>query len=291
MNESTPIIKEEINAILNNPSVFERLDKSYLKMMFRLYNYKLGLIELAKIENNEQELLMLYIEDNNYDQIISTCEVYSKKDKTLWIQAYSYFINLENYEKASPYLKTVLKNVGDIDSFSPITVLQNLRSKQVFSVEIVKDYILKMMNFKLKDMSIDKKEFEECYKNILSMTKKVNQLRSQPIEFNCEKCTICKENFATFINGSISNISKIVIFKCKHAYHPICLNIQDKVENDDDYNCPECYGKYEQINRRIQILYDSANDHNSFFMQLNNKNNKFDFIAKNLGRGSISSSL
>ena len=288
MEESKAIIQEEINSILSIKKYYELMDKNYLKMIFKLANFTSGVIELAKLENNDQEILSVFIEEENFDQIINTCLNYSYKDKLIWVQAFSYFVNHDDFERSIPYIKKTLDYISQYNLLSPIVVLQTLRKRKVFQVEVVKDYLTKSLGSKIKEMAVDKKEFEDCYVQIKNLNKKITKLKTKPILFSCEKCFICKESFTNYINSNVANISKIIIFKCHHAFHPLCLNIQDKLEHsNDEFSCPECSHKYEQVNKRIQILYDSASDHNSFFMQLDKKENKFDFIAKNLGRGGI----
>lgn len=289
MEESRSIIVNEVLSILQSPSHYNKIDKNYLKMIFKLGKFKPGLIEIAKLENNEQEMLAINIEDNNFDGIIQTCNNYTTKDKSIWVQAFNYFINYENTEKIGDYLSLVLNKIADNNLLSPIVVLQALKKRKNIKFEVYKQYLAKSMGDKMKEMSSDKKEFEDYYSQIKSANKKLNNIKTKPMYYNCQSCTVCKESFTVYINSNVSNISKIIVFKCGHAFHPLCLNIQDRVESsNDDYTCPECSYKYEQINKRIQIIYDNANDHNTFFMQLSKKDNKFDFIAKNLGRGAIS---
>lgn len=288
MEESKSIIIEEICSILKFKKYYDILDKNYLKLLFKLSKFKPGLIELAKIENNEQEILSIYMEDSKFELVIETCQTYSTKDRNIWIQAFSYFTNYQDQEKIETYLKTVLNTILEYNLLSPIVVLQTLRKRKYFKLDILKEYIANSMKNTIQEMANDKKNFEECYYNVKQISKKLEQHRVKPLYFNCKSCSVCKENFTQYSNG-VSTISKIIVFKCRHAFHPICLNIQDRLENSsEEYSCPNCSYKYEQVNKRIQIIYDNANDHNSFFMQLSKKDNKFDFIAKHLGRGAIS---
>lgn len=288
MEESHTIVIEEIVSLLQYKKHYEKLDKNYLKLLFKLSKFKPGLIELAKIENNEQEILSIYMEDNKFDLLIQTCQTYSSKDKNMWIQAFSYLTNHEEQEKAESYIKTVLKKILELNLLSPIVVLQTLRKRKVFNLDIIKEYIANSMKNTIEEMANDKKEFEECYYNVQKLTKKLKQHKSQPMYFNCKSCSVCNENFVQYSNG-VSSIAKIIVFKCGHAFHPTCLNIQDRLESSsEEYCCPKCSYKFEQVNKRIQIINDNASDHNSFFMQLSKKDNKFDFIAKHLGRGAIS---
>jgi len=289
MEESKQIIIEEINNILKISSYYEKIDKNYLKMIFKLANFKPGLIEIAKMQNNEQEIITIFMEEDNFEQIIQTCKIYASKDKLIWVQAFNYFVNYKNTERIRLFLQVTLEEIAENNLLSPIVVLQTLKKRKTISIEIIKNYLSKTMKTKIQEMVVDKKEFEECYTQIKSLNKKINNAKNKPTYYNCQVCTVCKESFTQFLNSNVMNISKLIVFRCQHAFHPLCLNIQDKLEySTDEYSCPECAFKYEQVNKRIQIIYDNANDHNSFFMQLNKKENKFDFIAKNLGRGAIS---
>ena len=286
MEESKGIMMEEIFNILNYR---ERLDSNYLKMIFKLADFKPGIIEIAKIENNEQEILSFYFEEEEFQKIIQTCITYCSKDKLIWVQAFSYFVNYYDSTQVGEYIKVVLEQIAAYNLLSPIVVLKTLRMRKTISIDIVKNYIAKTMKTKIQEMSVDKKDYEESMMQVKKANKDLVKIREKPILFNCQQCFVCKEPFTNYINANVTNISKIVVFKCHHAFHPLCLNIQEKVEyNTEDYTCPECSFKYEQVNKRIQIIYDNATDHNQFFMQLNKKDNKFDFIAKNLGRGAIS---
>ena len=279
--------------------------------MFKLNNFREGIVEMAKIIEDEQEILSIYMDDKNINEIISLCENYFHKDRYLWVQAFYYIINLDNIDLYFNQFQTILQKLYKFNILSPMLVLKALRKKKNIKLQLYKQYIVCSLEQVNNELKQEKQAFDSCYANIRSLNKDLIELKSKPITFNIINCSICNENFVCNTINELSNIplSKIIIFYCKHAFHSNCLNNnyynnldnnnRESMYNEDESsvvsnynkNCPICINKLEQVNKRLYNKKDNNIDHNSFFRQLQNKNNKFDYIAKSIGKGLIKTDL
>lgn len=272
-----------------------KIDKNYILLLFKFNHFKQGIIQLSKIMESEQEILSIYMEEENFNQVLSVCENYSIKDKYLWVQAFYYIIQFEDVEKITPFLVKILEKISQKSLMSPLLVIQSLRKKKHIPIEIYKDYLLTSLKEVHSEITNDKQIFDNSYKNIRKIADELTQLKNNPSSFNVQQCALCNDNFSKMLSSGNSSVSKIVVFMCQHAFHPVCLNIQERQEVMDEsfeeYKCPICTEKLNQINQRLLSTSDLSLDHNAFFRQLYSKNNKFDFIAKSIGKGMIKTDL
>ena len=103
-------ITDAISDMLKKPEIINKVDKNYIMMLFKYHNYSEGVIELSKIMEYKQELLLTYMEKYNYPKIIDFCKEYGKKEMNFWIQALNYFINA-NTGETEKYIKIALEEL------------------------------------------------------------------------------------------------------------------------------------------------------------------------------------
>lgn len=82
-------VKEEINKFIKTYE--EKVDKIYVLFLFRFYEYYEGIKIFSQQLHLNQELLGLYIEKGQDENIISLCQEFGNKEKNLWISALAYF--------------------------------------------------------------------------------------------------------------------------------------------------------------------------------------------------------
>lgn len=292
--ESKPIVAEQIMSLIKNKVVNEKVDKNYLLLLFKFNNFKEGVIELAKCLDSEQEILSIYMQDCEFEKIKDMCDNYSVKDKNIWVQAFFYFVQFNPIETVFAHIKYSLNKIVKDNLISPLIVIDTLRKRKNIPVDVYREYMIQSLKERHSEMKSDKEAFDKTYSNVRTITKELQSLKTKPSTFNCQQCAICKEGFSQALNGS-TPVSKIVIYLCKHTFHPLCLNNQGRFEVMDHTNeekkCPICNYKLDQIKQRIAMTNENSVDHNSFFRQLQSKTNKFDFIAKNIGKVMIRTDL
>ena len=116
-----------------------KIDKNYVLYLFRFYSYLEGIKKLWQQMNMNQELLSVYMEKNEADNIIKLCIDKGSEEKDLWIQSLNYFREQGEDEK----LKECMFYIGQKDILSPLMVLdiiQNTNSDLKF--KYIKEYML-----------------------------------------------------------------------------------------------------------------------------------------------------
>lgn len=86
-----------------------KIDKNYVLYLFRFYDYSEGIKKLCQQLQMNQELLSVYIEKRESDNIIKLCCERGNEEKDLWVQALNYFREQGEDEK----LKECLEYIGD----------------------------------------------------------------------------------------------------------------------------------------------------------------------------------
>lgn len=70
-----------------------------------------------------QGLLSYYVQKNDYENVKKVCIKHGAQNLDLWIQALTYFRDLEDVEKCEKYLKDSLEIIGQENLISPLMVL------------------------------------------------------------------------------------------------------------------------------------------------------------------------
>lgn len=215
--------------LIKNKKYQNKIDKNYVLMLFKMHNFTKGIITLSEIMELRQELLTIYMETMQYDNIINICENFGRVENNFWIQALNYFINIEGGEHIENYIKLILSKVSENELLSPILVLEILKKKPNMKFETVKSFITNSLTKEKKNLDLDKKEFEANFTKLEKITNEVKDLKQKAKVFNTSKCAFCSQTLQP----------PSVFFLCNHAFHLLCLNAEVK-DDMKDIQCPQC---------------------------------------------------
>jgi vacuolar protein sorting-associated protein 11 len=189
-----------------------KIDKNYVLYLFRFYGFLDGIQELSQQLNMNQELLSVYIEKKEYNNIIKLCIEKGAHERDLWIQALNHFRDEgENYK-----LKECLDYIGENEILSPLMVLEILENTDSdLKYKYIKDYMIaeiKKLDVNIKE---SKEEIEHNMKEIDSKKEEYKALTSQPQLFENTTCSKCGDRLMV----------PTYHFMCGHVYHEGCVHV------------------------------------------------------------------
>ena len=156
----------------------EKIDDKYLLYLFRFYNYLEGIKRISKHGKMDQELLSIYIEKKEYNNIIALCCERGNEQKDLWIQAINYF----REEDESSRVQECLHYISQSNALSPLMILEVIKNTDTkLEFKYIKDYMLseiKKLDDNIKESNEETKEnmglidrFKDEYKSLVSSPK------------------------------------------------------------------------------------------------------------------------
>ncbi len=219
---------ENITNLIKNKKYQNKIDRNYVLMLFKTHKFTVGIVTLSEIMELRQELLSIYMDNHQYNDIISICENYGRVENNFWIQALNFFINHEG-EQIENYIKLILNKLCVNELLSPILVLEILKKKKNMKYETVKDFIVNSLGKEKKNLDADKKEFENNYTKLEKINTEVKEIKQKAKILNISKCALCNQTLQP----------PVVYFLCNHAYHLLCLNTDIK-DDMKEAQCPQC---------------------------------------------------
>ena len=272
-------IGDNIKNLLRNEKYQKIMDLNYLLLLFKIYGFQNGVVELNEILELKQELMQVYMDNHNYDKLVALCNSYGQSDTNYWVQALNYFLGIStNATKGllEKYIKQTLDNLFQNESVSPLVLLEilNKSTERSMPFDTIKDVLLKFLHKTKETLTEDQRECETKMQKIEKLEQEKTELQTKAKTYNFLKCSLC--------NGSIS--PPFIYFMCNHAIHSHCF---DGSGSSEDLVCPLCRMKRNQLEERIGQAKEMACDHNSFFTDLKGVGKKFDLIGKYLGKGVI----
>ncbi|EGR28037.1 vacuolar sorting protein, putative [Ichthyophthirius multifiliis] len=306
-------VKFQIIDVLKNPKYEKKYDKNHLLVLFKMYNFAPGIIHLCQQMQLKEELLNFYITNNESDKIIELCSTESQ-ETNLWVQvmyivfkiilkiqkkALKYFTKQTKNEKVQAdnekKLNTILLNIQNLNTLSPLLVLNILAKNKNVKFKSIKDYFIKKLEEDQKQIQKDQeivnkntnqaKEHREEYQKIktqakaIFLNKKNKKNRYLFITFqvfNIKKCSDCETDLS----------NPRVHFMCGHSYHEGCLHNERK-----EKECEKCSLEFKSVLERKEQFDSQINDSKQFLESLNQSNNKFDIISGYLGKGLFSRNM
>lgn len=276
-NENSASCESKIEEILQDKKL--KYDQDYLLTLFKTYNYSKGTIMLAEMMNLRQELLVVYMDNHDYDKIIDVCK--GCAEKNFWIQALSYFISLDLNSFTSAKIMEILSFVLENEIITPFVVLDLFKGKSEATFELIQNYIIELMEKEIEVIGKNQSEFLKNEEVQGQFNGEIINSRTKAIKINLSKCVLCK--LPTVLNQN----QKLIVFMCNHIYHAECYNyeVKDEKSAKEITDCPQCLSRAHVVNQRILQSLEKADKHNEFKMELDSKTKKFDQIAKYLGLG------
>lgn len=91
-------------------------------------------------------MLNYYIQKDDKDKVLEVCEQYGRNandanNGDLWIQALTYFRELEDIDEAQQYLEKALNSIGEEKILSPLLVLEIISGRSQLKFKVLKNYL------------------------------------------------------------------------------------------------------------------------------------------------------
>jgi len=272
-----PIIEKKKTDLLNLLTVYkEKYDKKHVLMLFEMYQVTEGVSMLCEMLELKNELMTYYMQNKDYENIISLCKKYGESDHNLWMQALTYFVGesaIPTGTEALKYVKTVLTNLEEVSSISPLMVLQIISKNKLIKFSMIKGYLLKKLGKLHKTIDKNRKATQQLNEEIDKTKQNITTLRTTAQLFQLKECADCGKKLEL----------PIFHFMCNHSFHEYCIASETPTKE-----CPKCCLQAQQIlDKKAQLLSQSEN-HEQFFKELKEGDKKFDVVAQYFGRGMFS---
>jgi len=236
INDDDSVMKWEplegkIMSLLNNPKANYDIDHALVQC--KTFNFDKGILYLCEKLNLYNTIIRNYFDNENYEEILSTCNKYGDTDPSLWSQALSYFASRDNC--IHTYLITVLDKIDEKKILSPLEVIQILSKNSSVTIGTVKDYICRNIT-ELKEIEDNQTIINNYKKDTEDMKKKIDILKNGDVVFQVSKCEACGRPLEL----------PTIHFLCKHSYHLRCLG-------ENDHDCPKCAPEHRMIMNAIRL--------------------------------------
>ena len=181
--------------------------------------------------------------DNLNDDILRVCEQYNQKNTPayepakatdLWIQALTYFRDLEDQNKAEDYIGRVLTDLSadrHEEIISPHVVLEILQRKPTLKFRVMKKYLLERLRNKDRELRQNKRDVETNLEDIKKKRKEISDIKTLKKTFSKKTCDQCSKLLTL----------PSIHFMCGHSYHDECIKTLD----DGRRTCQACFDQFE----------------------------------------------
>lgn len=254
-------------ALLNDPRA--QFDEDHALVLCQMHDFKAGILVVYEHLKLYHEIVDFHMENNDYEQVISSCKKYGPMDPDLWIEALTYFALRD--DDCQHEIGEVLNNIDRENLLPPLPIIQILSQKPTTQLVVVKDYIVRRLSQENQLIAEDQRCINNYREETEKMKKEFEELRSGAKIFQLHKCTAC--------TGPLDLPS--VHFLCMHSFHLRCLGEYDK-------ECPVCVRNNRKILEIKKSLEENSEQHEAFFRELDAASDGFEVVAKYFGRGIFS---
>ena len=188
-------IGDNIKNLLRNEKYQKIMDLNYLLLLFKIYGFQNGVVELNEILELKQELMQVYMDNHNYDKLVSLCNSYGQSDTNYWVQALNYFLGISiNATKGllEKYIKQTLDNLFQNESVSPLVLLEILNKSKERSMpfDTIKDVLLRFLHKTKESLTEDQRECEVNMQKIEKLEQEKTELQTKAKTYNFLKCSL-----------------------------------------------------------------------------------------------------
>ena len=275
--------KKKIIEIIKDEKCQGKYDSQYLIMLFKNKHFLEGIEILSELHKYIQDILFIYMEKKQYENIINLCSNFGASELSLWGSSLNYFINKESREnlnkeelnEINAKLAKFLDKLLESKIIEPINVLDIINEQNnEIPFDILNEFLNKSLGTDLNSIEEKQNNFNEYDKKIDDILGEIKELKTKAYTFNLVKCSDCKELLDM----------PWVAFKCGHGFHKSCLNSTD----NQNFECPKCKQAKDETLSEIQKykeFYNSINTFDKLQNELGQKENKIDFIFELYGKG------
>jgi len=246
-----------------------KYDATHALGLSKMYGIESAVIHLYELLHLYHEILSHFCDKNDYGKIIHVCTRFSSQDPSLWITAFTYFIEHRYVDG----IRACLKEISALNLIPPLMVVE-LLSKSDVQLSVIRDYIINDLALQNQETQQHEQSINELQQQINEMKRSIKDLTTKPKTFQATKCSAC----LTLLQ------LPTIHFLCGHSLHQRCLY------NKDDPKCPKCAPQHKQTFEKQEMMQRSKGDHDSFFGQLkaaHSNGDAFNTVAEYFGRGVI----
>lgn len=276
-NEAKEIIEKKKDMLMNTlKSYKDCYDKKHVLMLLEMYQVSEGVGLLCEYLELTNELMTYYMQNKDYDNIISFCKKNEKSDDSLWIQALTYFVEQSANElegsQSQKYLEVVLEHLKKVSSISPLMVLEIVSRNKSVKFSVLKGYLSERLNALHTTIDKNRTKLSQFNKEIEKTKQSITNLRTTAQLFQLKECADCGKKLEL----------PIYHFMCNHSYHEYCIMA------DTTRECPKCCIQAQQVVEKKDQLVKQIDNQEQFFKELKDGSKKFNVIARYFGRGLFS---
>ena len=261
----------------------KKYDKNHILVLFKMYAFGPGVVNLCEKMGLREELLDYYIEKGEFVKIIELCRAYGDNEINLWVQALKYFSKLDQEKRtfvdergdSRSMITVALDYIQRIDSLSPLLVLNILGKAKNLTLGEVKNYFRKKLEENTMDTLRSFTTVRDHTENTEKNRAEYKKLKTQAKVFQSESCSACGDKIFMHENEAS------VYFLCGHSYHQSCLTETDKPH----YECLRCAQDLSTKAEIVEDLKAKAGNSPQFFEKLEGSKNRFDVISEFMGKG------
>jgi len=258
--------KDKLIYTLDHPQ--SNYDKEHVLVLVQSQNFREGVLKMYDNLGLHYYIIQYYMEQQDYKNVIDSCNKYGEKDPNLWVQVLTYFATLE--DNAEEEIATVLDKIEKEEILPPLLVIQILGKNDKTKLYTVKDYLISKIQKEQEMIREDVEKIKQYQLETGQMRKEIFDLQTSAKTFQATTCTFCNTQLDL----------PAVHFMCNHSYHQRCLLVGNEGE------CRVCADKHREILQRKRKFEESSDQHESFFKQLNSKKfDGFSVVSEYFGRG------
>lgn len=253
----------------------DRYDKKHVLMLLEMYQVSEGVRILCEMLELKHELMTYYMQNKEYDNIISLCVKYGAAEQNLWIQALTYFVAKLADEKeknnVQKCIKVVLSYLEGIPSISPLLILEIASKSKALRCSVIKEYMAKNLKRLQEKIGKNRQTVSQLNEDIDKLRQNIKTLKTTAQLFQLKECTDCKKKLEL----------PVLHFMCGHTFHDYCVPPSESAARE----CPKCLVQSQQILEKKSQLLGQIENHEQFFKELRKSEMKFDVVAQYFGRG------
>ena len=276
--------KENIIEMLKDKRYVGKYDNQYLTMIFKNKNFQEGVEVLTELQKYNQDLIYIYMDKREYQKLINICTNYGSKNVSFWWLCLDYFINKDfrntlNEEEINilnKYLDEFLMKLLESGTVLSTNVLYEINEKNSeLCLNVLNNFINKAIENEINSIEDQQKKYNKYNAQINDIEKEITELNTKASVINLNKCSEC---------AMPMNVP-FVCFMCGHGFHNSCLGLHSKKHNDNEINCRKCKDKRNKVIEELQKNKNSYNNIVKLEKELNNIEDKIDYIHKLYGKG------
>ena len=270
------VIYGKLIDLLSNQKYKNIYDFEYLMVLFKYYNFNLGIKFLSEQNITYDDLLLILFDKKEYIKINDLFNKNSPKEKLIWEKCLQFFLQ-ELKDKNGLQNDLLIKSFQDYLSLllqksiiPPIEILDTINGiNDEIPIDILRDFFLSVIEKENNDLVNNLVKSKEYEANIQEVDEDIYNMKERPIDVKLTKCDEC----------NLVIDYPVLLFRCGHYYHILCLSYYFK--DLKNAHCPRCFEFRKKVYTKSlesEKIYNILNNEEAFNKELNKYSNQIDFL-------------